>query len=56
MKSPVHIDIVDKIPGYSQATSKRDRRKIKKIMYEYEYDDDYLESISDDFCQGMGCG
>lgn len=52
MKSPVHIGIIDKIPGYSQATPKRDKRKIKEIMYEYEYDDDYIKSISDDFCQG----
>ena len=51
-EKPVHIDIIDKIPGYSQATPKRDKRKIKKIMYEYEYDDGYIEGISDDFCQG----
>ena len=51
-EKPVHIDIIDKIPGYSQAIPKRDKRKIKKIMYEYEYDDDYIEGISDDFCQG----
>ena len=48
----VHIDIINGIPGYSQATPKRDKRRIKEIMYEYEYDDDYIESISDDFCQG----
>lgn len=23
-------------------------------MLEYEYDDDYVENISDEFCQGFG--
>lgn len=29
-EKPVHIDIIDKIPGYSQATPKRDKAKLKK--------------------------
>ena len=53
MKNPIHIDIIQKIPGYRQKTSKRDKRKIKEIMEEFEYDDDYIENISDDFCQGF---
>ena len=53
MKNPIHIDIIHKIPGYRQKTSKRDKQKIKEIMEEFEYDDDYIENISDDFCQGF---
>ena len=53
MKNPIHIDIIHKIPGYRQKTSKRDGRKIKEIMEEFEYDDDYIENINDDFCQGF---
>ena len=48
-----YIDIIHKIPGYSQSTCKRDKKKIKKIMEEYEYDSDYIENVSNDFCEGF---
>lgn len=53
MNNHAYIDIIHKIPGYSQSTCKRDKQKIKEIMEEFEYDDDYIENISDDFCQGF---
>lgn len=53
MKNPVHIDVIHKIPKFSHSTRKRDKRKIKEIMEAYGYDDDYVENISDDFCQGF---
>lgn len=49
---PYHIDVINNIPEYSSATRKGDMRKIKEIMREREYDDDYIENISDDFCEG----
>lgn len=49
---PLHLHIINKIPGYSEGTAKRDTRKIKEIMRKFEYDDDAIESINDDFCLG----
>lgn len=49
---PYHIGVINNIPTYSSVTSKRGIRKIKEIMREHEYDDDYAENISDDFCEG----
>ena len=36
MNNHAYIDIIHKIPGYSQSTCKRDKKKIKKIMEEYQ--------------------
>lgn len=33
--------------------AKEIRKKIKKIMEEYEYDSDYIENVSNDFCEGF---
>ena len=49
---PYHIDVMNNTPTYSSATPKRDMRRIKEIMREHEYDDDYIESINSDFCEG----
>ena len=49
---PYHIDVINSIPTYSSATPKGDTRRIKEIMREHEYDDDYIENVNDDFCEG----
>ena len=40
------------IPSYRQKTAKRDAHKIKEIMRKFEYDDDLMDDINDDFCMG----
>lgn len=52
MKEPVQIAVIENIPRYSSAKPKSGKRKIKEIMHEYGYDDDYIENINDNFCQG----
>lgn len=54
MKNPIHIDIIHKIPGYMQSKRRLSMRYIRETMKEYGYDEDYIENISDDFCQGFG--
>lgn len=49
---PYHIDVINNIPTYSSSTRKGDMRKIKEIMREHEYDDDYIENVNGDFCEG----
>ncbi len=52
MSDPAHIDIIHKIPEYKRGTKKGDKRKIKEIMSQYEFDDDEIENINDDFLKG----
>lgn len=47
---PVYLDVLHNFPGYLKGTAKRDVRKIKEIMQKFEYDDDFIESVNDDFC------
>lgn len=49
---PVYLDVLHNFPGYLKGTAKRDVRKIKEIMQKFEYDDDFIESVNDDFCLG----
>lgn len=49
-----YLKIINKIPDVSLATPKLNKRQIKEIMREHSFDEDYIESISDDFCQGFG--
>lgn len=44
--------LIHTIPKYWKSTAKRDVRKIKEIMRKFEYDDDLIDSINDDFCTG----
>lgn len=52
IENPVHLTILHNVPGYFKGTSKRDTRKIKEIMRQFEYEDDFIDSINDDFCLG----
>ena len=52
MENPVHLTVLNNIPGYFKGTSKRDTRKIKEIMRKFEYDGDFVDGINDDFCVG----
>lgn len=46
--------LIHKVPSYAHGTSKVCRKKIQAIMRETEHDEDYVEEISDEFCQGFG--
>lgn len=50
----VYLKIIHKVPSYSCAEKKTSKKKIQKIMLENEYDEEAVEKISDDFCQGFG--
>jgi len=49
-----YMGIIHKVPDYTSATKKCCKRKIQEFMLKHECDDDYVEEISDDFCQGFG--
>ena len=50
----MYLKIIHRIPSYSYGEKKLSKRKIKEIMLKYEHDVDYIENISDEFCQGFG--
>lgn len=54
MEKNYSADIRSKFRGYSKATPRRDKRRIKEIMKEFDYDDEYIKRISDEFCEGWG--
>lgn len=54
MKSLLGSDILRKVPEYSYGKPKSSMRQIKNIMREMEYDEEAIENINDDFCQGFG--
>lgn len=51
---PVHLDIDSKIPSYTEGKKRLCKKKIQAIMHEYEYDEDDIKNIDDNFCQGFG--
>ena len=52
IENPVHLTILHNVPGYLKGTSKRDTRKIKEIMRQFEYEDDFIDGVNEDFCLG----
>lgn len=52
IENPVHLTVLHNVPGYFKGTSKSDTRKIKEIMRKFEYDDDFIDNINNDFCWG----
>lgn len=54
MPYPLYLSIIQKVPDYIRGTRKICRHHIQDIMSEFEYDEDYIESVNDDFCQGFG--
>lgn len=48
-----YMYLLHRIPDFPFETPKRSKRLIQNLMREYEYDDDYIENISEDFCQGF---
>ena len=48
------LTILDRVPGYRPATAKRDMRKIRERLKELEYDEEFINGINEDFCQGFG--
>lgn len=54
MMHPVHLDINSKIPSYTESEKRLCKKKIQEIMLKYEYDEDFIKNIDDNFCQGFG--
>ena len=52
IKNSLRLYLIHEIPTYHKGTAKRDMRKIKEVMQKFEYDDDFIESVNDDFCLG----
>lgn len=52
--NPMHLYIMDKVPSYSKGTRKSSKRKIKECLLNMEYDTEFIEDITDDFCEGFG--
>lgn len=50
---PAHIEIINKIPSYTTNLRNHSKRQIQEIMQEYHYDEDFIEAIDDNFCQGF---
>ena len=50
----MYLKIIHKVPSYFHSQNKMSKRKIQEIMRKNEYDEKYIENISDDFCQGFG--
>lgn len=54
MKNILGLEVLHKVPEYRYGKPKSSMREIKNIMREMEYDEDAIENINDDFCQGFG--
>ena len=54
MEYPVHLLIDSEIPYYSKGKKNSCKRKIQEIMHKYDYDEDFIDTINDDFCRGFG--
>ena len=52
MKNSLRLYLIHNVPTYTQGTAKRDTRKIKEVMQKFEYDDDFIDNINNDFCLG----
>ena len=50
----VHLDINSKISSYTESEERLCKKKIQEIMLKYEYDEDFIKNIDDNFCQGFG--
>lgn len=51
---PAHLDIDSMVPYYNEGKKKSCKKKIQEIMSQYEYDEDFVKNIDDNFCQGFG--
>ena len=54
MEYPIHLLIDSKIPYYSKGKKNLCKRKIQETMRKFEYDEDFIDTIDDDFCRGFG--
>ena len=50
----IHLLINSKIPHYSNEKKNSCKRKIQEIMRKYDCDEDFIDTINDDFCRGFG--
>ena len=44
--------IIHRIPGYHRGAARLNRKEIQDTLREYEYDDEDIQNISEDFCYG----
>lgn len=49
----VEMDIIHKLPDYNDGDKKGSIRKMREFMQKHEYDEDLIENINNDFCQGF---
>ena len=50
------INIINnRIPRYNYCKPKNSKRIIKKYLLDNKYDEDFVEEINNDFCEGFGC-
>ena len=49
----IEMAIIHKLPDYSAGDKKGSKRKVKELMQKHKYDEDFIENINDDFCQGF---
>lgn len=54
MTYPVHLEIDSMIPYYNEGKKNQARKEIQELMSKYEYDEDFVKNIDDNFCQGFG--
>lgn len=50
----LEMKIIHKIPDFKAGMRKRSKRQIQELMHEYDYDQDFIDTVSDEFCRGFG--
>lgn len=49
----LRLEIIEELPSYFQSKKKTCKRQISDLMKKYDYDEEFAENISDDFCSGF---
>lgn len=52
-KNSLRLEIIEKLPTYFQSKKKTCKRQISDLMKKYDYDEEFAENISEDFCLGF---
>lgn len=53
MGYPVHLKILSKVPNWNHARKNACKKKIQEIMQKYNYDEDFIGNVNEDFCKGF---
>lgn len=49
----IELDIIHKLPDYNASKKKWSIRKMKELLQKYGYDEDFIETVGEEFCQGF---